>query len=78
MVTYSSQRYRDDGTFADFLNLVELRLFGKGKFEMLTQSESDRAAYEASAGRTRTLMLGIAFVVVVLIVGVIFIKRAKA
>lgn len=78
MVTYSSQRYRNDSTFADFLNLVELRLFGKGKFEMLMQSESDRAAYEASAGRTRTLMLGIAFVVVVLIVGVIFIKRAKA
>lgn len=78
MVTYSSQRYRDDGSLVGLLNQIELRLLGKGKFEMLMQSESDRAAYEASAGRTRTLMLGIVFVVVVLIVGVIFIKRAKA
>ena len=76
MVIYSSQRYSDNGSLGSLLDRIEMRLFGKGKFEMLMQNDSDKAAYDASVSKTKALMLAVVVAVIAVVVGVVLKNRA--
>ena len=77
MDRYYSQRYEDNGVFAQIVYDMGLRWLSNKKYELRLSNEAEAGAYSVSQEKSKIFMIGAALCVIAVVVGLVLIKKTK-